>query len=128
MSDLKSGKDLILEELKEKASAKQDIYSITQEIFKQFKKQLNQLHKELKEEMLVIDKRIEISYNEGSEFEADIKFSGDILLFTMHTNVFNFDDNNPIFQSDYVKIIQYGSFLPYKEAPIANAATEPGIS
>lgn len=100
---MQSGKDLILKALQEKSVTKQEVYQITSECFQQFKRLLIEVYEELKEEVQKIDTRIDISYRDAGEFEAEIKFSGDVLIFTMHSNVFNFDDSHSIHNNTYVK-------------------------
>jgi hypothetical protein len=37
------------------------------------------------------------------EFEIDLKFGGDILMFLMHTNVFEFSRNHEVMHTDYIR-------------------------
>ena len=103
MENIKSGKELIIESLKNKSSLKQDIFDITKDVFSNFKKNLNDIHTELNTEIMGFDDRVGFTVKETGDFEAELKFSGDVLVFTMHTNVFNFDSNHSIYKSDYIK-------------------------
>jgi len=91
----------ILNLLKEKASVKQEVYKITKEVFGKIQEILiskaNRLDKD------VIDDDVHISYEESGDFDAKLKFSGDTLLFHMHTNIFDFDSSHEIHKSTYVK-------------------------
>ena len=51
----------------------------------------------------VKDPSVEVMYRETGQFEAELKFSGDMLLISMHSNVFNFEDGHSIFYSCYIK-------------------------
>lgn len=100
---MKSGKDLILEALKERSATKQEVYQITKQCFSDFKRLLVEVYNELNEEAAKIDSRIEIRFNDVGDYEAELKFSGDVLIFTMHSNIFNFDENHDVHKSAYVK-------------------------
>lgn len=96
-------KDLILQLLKEKASLKQDVFQRSIDAFQQLKKVIEAVARELKPLATKIDKRLEIEYKEKSEFEVELRVAGDILIFHMHTNVFEFDTSHQIWKSSYVK-------------------------
>ncbi|PKP47987.1 MAG: hypothetical protein CVT95_04950, partial [Bacteroidetes bacterium HGW-Bacteroidetes-12] len=100
---MKSPKELILDTLKEKACLKQDVYKKTVAIFNDFKAEAEKLSLELKEEMSKIDKDVLLEYIDKSDFEFQIKFGGDVLVFFMHTNVFDFDKSHSIWNSSYVQ-------------------------
>lgn len=110
----------ILEALKTKASLKQQIYRQGREMFDRLKEILKEIVSRLEEQMDEYDKTVELSFRETNELEAEIKFGGDILIFSLHTNVFNFDEghfisNTPYVQEDptraYCNIIQIHNFL-----------------
>ncbi len=103
MPKVKSGERLIIDALQTKACTKQSVYRITQQVFNQFKMTLQQLQTRLSETFDRIDKTVEISYRELGEFEAELKFGGDILYFSMHTNVFTFDGAHEIHQAKYIQ-------------------------
>ncbi len=93
----------IINILNEKASTKQDVYRKTQEIFidlqKVLKEKANRIFKEIKEK----DKNIEVSFSSKGKFEAQIKFSGETLLFHMHSNIFTLPNDNPLYKTKYIK-------------------------
>lgn len=95
--------ELILDTLKEKACLKQEVYKKTYAIFQEFKVEANKLIGELGGEMCDIDKDVTFEYIDKSDFEFQIKFGGDVLVFFMHTNVFDFDKSHNIWNSSYVK-------------------------
>ena len=96
-------KELILETLKTKACLKQKVFKRTIEIFKEFKKETEQLAKELHSEICEVDKDVKVEFIEKGEYEFHIKFGGDILVFYMHTNVFEFDKSHGVWNTSYVK-------------------------
>lgn len=103
MPKVKSGERLIVEALQTKACTKQSIYRITQEVFGQFRTELLRLQARLSEIFERIDKSVVISYRGLGDFESELQFGGDILYFSMHTNVFTFDGKHEIFKSKYIK-------------------------
>jgi len=99
----KSTRELILDALREKASNKQRIFRLTKQVFKEFKSSLKATQLSLKSEISKTNKDIGLIYSDNGNFESEIKFSGDVLIFSMHTNVFTFDPNHFIQKSNYVK-------------------------
>ena len=91
----------IIKLLKEKASTKQKVYKITKEVFAEIQEILNKKATKLNVE--VLDPDVDISYEESGDFDAKLKFSGDTLLFHMHTNVFDFHPSHHIYSTSYVK-------------------------
>lgn len=101
----------IINILNEKASTKQDVYRKTQEIFidlqKVLKQKANRIFKEIKEK----DKNIEVSFSSKGKFEAQIKFSGETLLFHMHSNIFTLPNNHSLCKTKYIKEDSLRSFF-----------------
>ena len=50
-----------------------------------------------------LDRRVRIEYRDRGKFEAQLQVASDILLFQMHTDVFEFDSNHIIWQNNYVQ-------------------------
>ena len=98
----------ILSLLKEKACTKQKIYRITKNVFANFQDVLQEKANILNNE--VKDKDVEVSYEESGDFDAKLKFSGDTLLFHMHSNIFDFDSSHQIHKTSYVKEDKMRSF------------------
>lgn len=93
----------ILETLLHKSSLKQQVFDNTFAAFNDLKEALHELSTEIDEELdEKIDKRIRIEYRDRGKFEAQIQVAGDVLIFTMHTNVFQFHASHPIWNNDYV--------------------------
>ena len=93
----------IINKLESKASLKQAIYRSTAEVFGLTKTILSRLAAKLHQDYTPKDPTVEVNYKENNQFEAQLKFSGDMLIISMHSNVFNFEDGHSIFQSNYVK-------------------------
>lgn len=93
----------IKENLLNTASNKQFIFRKTIEVFSKFKKELSLMSDSLAKSVKSKDKHIDVRYSENGDFEAHFKFSGDTLLFIMHTNVFNFPNEHFIYKTKYIK-------------------------
>ncbi|MCW3084464.1 MAG: hypothetical protein JWP12_1830 [Bacteroidetes bacterium] len=102
--------ELILRTLKEKSSMKQDVYVNTLNAFKVMKTTAKSIAAELKKEMSAADKRVVIEFKEKGEFEFELRVAGDLLIFAMHTNVFDFDKSHQLWKSSYVKEDQARAF------------------
>jgi hypothetical protein len=103
-----NSEEKIVSLLKEKACTKQKIYRITKNIFANFQDVLQEKANILNNE--VQDKDVEVSYEESGDFDAKLKFSGDTLLFHMHSNIFDFDSSHQIHKTSYVKEDKMRSF------------------
>lgn len=89
--------------LLEKSSVKQLAYRQTKESFAILRESVKQIALVLNQEVAKSDPTVEIKYYEKSDYEFHLKFSGDTLVFMMHTNVFDFDSSHFIHQTPYVK-------------------------
>ena len=103
-----NSEEKIVSLLKEKACTKQKIYRVTKNIFANFQDVLQEKANILNNE--IQDKDVEVSYEESGDFDAKFKFSGDTLLFHMHSNIFDFDSSHQIHKTTYVKEDKMRSF------------------
>lgn len=94
---------MILQVLKEKSSLKQDIYQKNAVWFKSLRDEAHDLARELKPLAEAIDDRLVVEFTEKSEFEFELRVAGDVLIFSMHSNVFEFDTSHQIWQTQYVR-------------------------
>lgn len=94
----------IIETLKTKSALLQRIFDNTQQVFGQLKEILQEYAVEVNEQLEgTTDKRVKLEYRDRGKFEAQLQLAGDILIFSMHTNVFQFERENIIWQNSYVK-------------------------
>lgn len=93
----------ILKLLSEKASVKQFVFRQTKKLFNEFKKVLEAVANELNQNICDIDANVVVEFKDTGMFEAQIHFSGDVIVFQMHTNVFTFEPNHMIWKNSYVK-------------------------
>lgn len=97
-------REQIVETLKTKSVLLQQIFDNTQQVFGQLKEILQEYAVEVNEQLEgASDRRIKLEYRDRGKFEAQLQMAGDILIFSMHTNVFQFERENIIWQNSYVK-------------------------
>ena len=103
-------RDQTIQLLGKKSAMKQDVYRKTLETFKMLEEVLKEVSVDLQQELSSLDKRISINFTIKSEFEIELKVAGDILVFHMHTNVFEFDRSHPMFKTAYIKKDEFNSY------------------
>jgi hypothetical protein len=89
---------------------KQDVYANTLKAFGVLKSVAKSLAFELSKEIAQKDKRVVIEFKEKGEFEFELRVAGDLLIFAMHTNIFEFDKNHQVWKSSYIKDDHYRTF------------------
>lgn len=103
-------RDNIVKLLQEKSVMKQDVYRNTQETFNVLKEVVKAVADDLKAEASKIDKRIGVDYRFPSDHEIELKVAGDMLVFYMHSNVFEFDSSHSMFKTGYIKKNELNSY------------------
>jgi len=105
-----NSEEKILNLLNKKAATKQEVYRNTKDVLRVIQDLLKSKAKFLNDAMKDLDKSVLVEYISKGNYEAQIKFSGDTLLFHMHSNVFDFPKNHSINQTKYVKDDNLRSF------------------
>lgn len=95
-------REQIIKIMKEKSSVKQDIFHETLNAFRILKDVARAEAENLKREAFNIDKRVTIEFRDRSDFMFELKVAGDLLVFQMHTNIFEFDSAHYIKKTPYV--------------------------
>jgi len=98
--DVKNG---IVSLLQTKAVVKQDVFESTKRCFDLLKHVLENVELEYNRQLGPEDKRIHMLYEDKGEFVAMLKVAGDVLVFHMHTNTFEFDRDHEVWKNEYVK-------------------------
>ena len=94
---------LISEGLKQKATAKQAIFRNTSAAFELLRQVSMELTLELSRRITAIDSTVVIEYRPINEMEFHIRFSGDLLMFVMHSNIVTFPDDYGPMPTKYVE-------------------------
>lgn len=95
--------EAIFEGLKQKSITKQTIYRNTKETFDQLRLCAAEIVDSLSRKITPVDSSVIIEYRNVNDLEFQIKFSGDLLIFVMHSNVITFPEENELVSSDYVE-------------------------
>jgi hypothetical protein len=110
MSEQEEKKQAIIETLKEKSLLKQRVYDNTFESFSTLKDVLRVMAKDVNASLAGTDSRIRMEYTDRSNFDAQLKVAGDILLFSMHSNIFQFDRDHPAWTTPYIQKSKYNAY------------------
>ncbi len=103
MSDEELKKLPLAEKIIEKGGLKLDVYNNTYESFREMKTIAKNITEVLKKKITKVDKRINFDFVDRGEFEAELKFGSDMLVISMHTNVFEFPREHDIMNLSYIK-------------------------
>ena len=103
---------LILEALQSKAQIKTRVYDQSLEVFNELKDVLSEISNDLNDILSEqeTNRRIRLEYRDRGKFEAELKFADDVLIFSMHTDVFQFDREHPVWKNEYLKKEPYNSY------------------
>ncbi len=99
----KESKKELFSTLAHKACLKQDVYQNTYKTFEMFKQGISNLAKDFQNENINAKHEIPFEFRKRGDFEIELKFAGDILIFVMHTNVFEIPRDHFVNKSSYVK-------------------------
>jgi len=97
----------ILDGLTTKSSMKAVVFDQCLSAFNEFKEVLGEISNDLNDILEntpgVDPRRVRLEYRDRGKFEAELKFADDVLVFNMHSDVFIFDRDHAVWNSDYVK-------------------------
>lgn len=92
----------ILENVVRKSNLKQRVFDNTFAAFNLLKETLLEMASELDDELDgKLDRRVRLEYRDRGKFEAQLQVANDMLIFQMHTDVFQFADDHPVRQTPY---------------------------
>lgn len=93
----------VMELLSEKSSVKQEVFRKGKDYFAQLKELVGQTAHGLQESICEVDDSVKVEFKDKGIFECELYFSGDVLLFNMHSNVFTFNRSNFLWRTGYIK-------------------------
>jgi hypothetical protein len=99
----KSKSNELFNSLVKKATLKQIVYRNTLETLKMLKSGMAALVSDYEALNSKDSKKIPFTYKDRSEFEAELKFAGDTLVFMMHSNVFEIPRDHEVMNNPYIK-------------------------
>lgn len=94
----------------QKAGLKQLVFRNTYQTFLQLKGVLLELTTEYNAKLKDKDRKLWLKFKDRGRFQASFKFGGDLLLFSMHSNVFEFDRDHSIWKTNYLQKNRLGAF------------------
>lgn len=100
----------IVRTLAEKSILKQKVYDNTLSAFSQIKSILGELTENINRDVASLDPRIKLNYTDRGSFDAQLKVAGDLLLFSMHSNIFEFDREHPAWKTPYIQKNKLNSY------------------
>lgn len=103
--DKKPDEKQLFDKLIKKSELKQTVYQSTFDSFNLLKKTIEQMSRNYQTYTKSKKAKFEIPFEvvSRSKFEIELKFGGDILLFMMHTNVFEFSRGHRVMNTSYIK-------------------------
>lgn len=97
-------RDKILETIVSKSTLKQKVFDNTFATFNDLKEALLEMASEMDDDLDgKLDRRVRIEYRDRGKFEAQLQLANDLLIFQMHTDVFQFDAGHAIWGVPYVE-------------------------
>ena len=99
-------KDLVFS----KSALKQNVYHATKESFELFRAEMRELIELFRRRSVEEGRDVAFEFTDRGDFEFEVKFAGDILLFMMHTNVFEFSRDHQVMKTPYVREDQRRSY------------------
>ncbi len=95
--------DKIIAQLKGKGLLKQIVIDQATTTFNRTKEMLSGIAASYNALLEDTDKRLGLEFQDRGEFVAQLKVAGDVLVFYMHSNVFEFDREHKVWETEYVK-------------------------
>ena len=100
----------IIEKLSNKASLNQQVFDNTFSVFGNLKEILHEMSSEIDDTLEEAGKEARIEYRDRGKFEAQLQIADDILIFSMHSNIFEFNREHIIWQNSYVQQARENSY------------------
>lgn len=87
----------------EKSNLKQQVYKATKESFELFRSTTQELIRLFQKQTQEEAQEVRFEFTDRGDFEFEVKFGGDVLLFMMHTNIFEFSRDHQVMKSQYIR-------------------------
>ena len=87
----------------DKSDLKQQVFRATKEAFELFRETTRELMRLFQEQNLREGRNVHFEFTDHGDFEFEVKFAGDVLVFVMHTNVFEFSRDHQVMKSNYIR-------------------------
>jgi hypothetical protein len=87
----------------DKSDLKQRVFAATKETFELFRTITRELISTFQEVNRSEGRNVAFEFTDHGDFEFEVKFAGDVLVFDMHTNVFEFSRDHQVMKSQYIR-------------------------
>ena len=87
----------------DKNDLKGQVYYATKDAFELFRKTTHELIELLRQQAQKENRNVLIDFTDRGDFEFEAKFASDVLVFVMHTNVFEFSRDHQVMKSPYIR-------------------------
>ncbi len=106
-----SPRSSIVNLLKTKSLVKSGIFDQSLEVFNMLKDVLSEMSNDINDILEETgSRRVRLEYRDRGKFEAELKFADDVIVFSMHSDVFQFDRDHSIWKNPYLKENPYNSY------------------
>jgi len=96
-------KQQIIKRLSEKSIIKYKVYDNTLGCFEEIKSMISNISQDIKSSVSNLEINIPVEYRERGTFEIEMKVAGDMILMTMHSNIFKLPKAHYAMQGKYIK-------------------------
>lgn len=93
----------VREALRTRSCMKQDIFTRTIQMFTELGSVLEEVATELQAHVRSVDPRLHVSFDRRSETACELRVAGDVVAFSMHTNVFRLERAHHLWQTSYLQ-------------------------
>ena len=93
----------LFEAMRTKALLKKEVYENTLSAFKFFKTVVIQMASDYVQKYNSSKPLIDFEFRDVGEFELELKFGGDVLIFMMHSNIFEFSRTHEVMKTEYIR-------------------------
>lgn len=87
----------------EKNDLKHEVYNSTRDAFELFRNTSHKIIDLFNEQKQATRRTTPLSFTDRGDFEFEISFASDVLIFLMHSNVFEFSRDHQVMKSNYIR-------------------------
>lgn len=100
--EAKRPKEIILDLLSDKFAIKRIAFENTQKVFDQIKRECQSIVTDYNKELRLKNSETIVQFKDKGPNDAELQLAEDLLVFNLHSNVFNFDKSHNVWKSSYL--------------------------